>query len=76
MPTYERVEHGQVVERSATVADHPSGFDEQMAALADDPDSPWQRAVDPRVEEADSEPAAPPAKAAAKGKPAKHTEED
>lgn len=51
MPTYERVENGRVVERSTTLLDHPSGFDEQMARLAADPGNGWRLADEPPAAE-------------------------
>jgi hypothetical protein len=55
MPTYEkRADDGTVLERTVTLpAGHPSGYDEQMSALAAVDDIPWhlvdehQAAVDP-----------------------------
>jgi hypothetical protein len=43
MPTYEkRNGAGDVIERTVTLpAGHPSGYDEQMSALAADESTPW-----------------------------------
>lgn len=43
MPTYEkRADDGTVLERTVPLAaGHPSGYEEQMAALAADDGSPW-----------------------------------
>jgi hypothetical protein len=58
MPTYEkRADDGTVLERTVTLpAGHPSGYDEQMAVLADTDGIPWhlvdehQAAIDPTPE--------------------------
>lgn len=50
MPTYEKWDaDGTVLERSVTMTGHPSQFDEQMAALAADPDSPWHLVDDQQL---------------------------
>lgn len=48
MPLYEkRADDGTVLERTVTLEPgHPSGYDEQMAALAADDTIPWHRVED------------------------------
>lgn len=50
MPTYEKRDaDGTVLERTVTLEPgHPSGYDEQMAALAADDSIPWHRVDDHR----------------------------
>lgn len=47
MPTYEKHDaEGNLLERTVTLAGHPSGYDEQMAAVAADDTTPWHLADD------------------------------
>lgn len=53
MPTYEkRADDGTVLERTVTLpAGHPSGYDEQMAALAAADNIPWHLVEDVPIDD-------------------------